>query len=412
MKLFKKNTPPEEIKALAGVEMWRDLYENGGKLSLASAISKEIARLVTLEMKSSLSGSKRADMLNTAYISLINKAKNFTEIAAAIGGVILKPYIESGKIQTAILPQDSFLVTATKPDGSIKSVKFFEKKDQDGKRYIKLEHHIMEDDCYIIRNTAYSDDGGFKKEVPLSKIDEWSNIENEVVLKNVNSPLFAYFKMPFLSPNDITSPLGASVYSRACELILDANKQYERLLWEFESGERALYVDETAVRRDMSGNPIFPDKKLYRLLNTGCDELFEDWSPEIRDAAIINGLDKILKRIEFNTGLAYGTLSDSQSTDKTAEEIRASKQRSYATVTEIQESLKTALSEWILAADILLDLYELMPRGEINVNFEFDDSIIADRKTEFSERLSLLEKGVINTEEMRNWYFGEGSEAH
>ena len=408
MKLFKKSTPSKEIKALAGVEMWRDLYENGGKLSLGAAISKEIARLVTLELKSSLSGSNRADMLNKEYLSLINKAKNFTEIAAAIGGVVLKPYIESGKIRTAILPQDSFLITDTKPDGSIKSVKFFEKKDREGKRYIKCEEHIMADDCYIIRNTAYSDDGGFKKEVPLTKVDAWAKIQNEVVLKNVNSPLFAYFKMPFLSPDDITSPLGASVYSRACELILDANKQYERLLWEFESGERALYVDETAVRRDMSGNPVFPDKKLYRLLNTGCDELFEDWSPEIRDTAIINGLDKILKRIEFNTGLAYGTLSDAQSTEKTAEEIRASKQRSYATVTEIQEALKTALSEWILASDILLDLYELMPKGEIKVNFQFDDSIIADRKTEFSERLLLLDKGVINQEEMRNWYFGEG----
>ncbi|MDO4618446.1 MAG: phage portal protein [Clostridia bacterium] len=408
MRLFKKHTPLPDIKAVSEADIWRELYENGGKLKLASSVSKEIARLVTLEMKGRIAGSKRAEELNMPFSELIKKAKGFTEIAAALGGVMLKPYVKNGKICTAILPQDSFSVTKTGTDGELKAVKFFERAEKNGKKYIKCEHHIMLDSGYIIANSAYLDTGMFEREVPLSEIPEWEDIEKEVYLKNVYSPLFAYFGMPFKSPKNINSPLGASVYSRAVELIDDANRQYERLLWEFESGERALYVDETSVRKDSLGNPVFPNKKLYRMLNTGKDELFEDWTPEIRDKAIINGLDKILRRIEFNTGLAYGTLSDIETVEKTAEEIRASKQRSYATVTEIQESLKKALSEWVRAADILSDLYELSPEGKIDTSFEFDDSIIADRNREFEERMSLLEKGVITADEMRKWYLGEG----
>ena len=40
-----------------------------------------------------------------------------------------------------------------------------------------------------------------------------------------------------------------------------------------------------------------------------------------RDASFFNGLNQQLRRIEFNSNLAYGTLSDPNNTDKTAEEI-------------------------------------------------------------------------------------------
>ena len=54
--------------------------------------------------------------------------------------------------------------------------------------------------------------------------------------------------------------------------------------------------------------------------------------------AFSNGYNRIVQKIEFNCGLAYGTLSDPQVVDKTAEEIISSKQRSYATVKAIQNS--------------------------------------------------------------------------
>lgn len=57
--------------------------------------------------------------------------------------------------------------------------------------------------------------------------------------------------------------------------------------------------------------------------------------------------------------------------------------------------------------DILADLYSLTPGGEFYISFDFDDSIVADRKTEFDEKLRLLDKGIISPAEMRAWYLGE-----
>ncbi|MEE0944885.1 MAG: phage portal protein [Clostridia bacterium] len=408
MKLFKKSQPQKK-EAQYKLEGWREMYENGGRLRLAAAISAEVARLVTLELESSVYGSKRADVLNEAYREVVSGARYFCEIACAFGGVMLKPYIERGKIKTAIIPSDSFEITASKQDGTIVGARFFERIERDGRQYVKSEEHMLLPGSYLIINKAYIDADGELKEIALSEVDAWSDIEQEAVISDLDIPLFSYFKMPSPPTNDIISPLGAPIYARAVELIEDANKQYERLLWEFESGERALYIDETAVRRGSRGEANLPDKRLYRMLATGNDELFEDWTPVLRDGAIINGFDRILKRIEFNCGLAYGTLSDPNSVDKTAEEIRTSKQRSFATVTEIQTALKKAMLGWISAANALVDIYDIAQSGEYKVDFAFDDSIVADRTTEFDERMRLLNAGVISAEEIRRWYLGEGA---
>lgn len=404
MKLFWKNRSEPAVR---NNPMWRDMYEGGGgSLNLAAAISSELARLVTLEMKSRIYGSERAEFINGAYQDVIKNAYNFCETACAIGGVVLKPYINGDRIMTAYLPQDAVKITAVGADGSIRGAEFYESLERNGVVYKKCEEHTLTPEGIIIKNSVYKD-GGRKTPIQLSDVSEWADIEPEVRIEGVSEPLFSYFRMPFINTADMESPLGAPVFSRADKLIGDAQRQYERILWEFESGERALYLDETAVRRNIRGEIQLPDKRLYRLLNTGNDELFCDWTPEIRDEALINGFERILQRIEFNCGLAYGTLSDPQTVDKTAEEIRSSKQRSYATVTQIQRALKEALCGWACAANMLCGIYALAPEGKYKLDIMFDDSIIADRATEFSERMELLKEGVISRDEMRSWYLGE-----
>ena len=93
--------------------------------------------------------------------------------------------------------------------------------------------------------------------------------------------------------------------------------------------------------------------------------------------------------------------------DRTAEEIKVSKQRSYAHICEIQKSLRTALSNLLVAMDALCDLYQLEKGGDYNVSFSFDDGIVAEKREEFNERLELLSSGVIEPWEMRVWYLGE-----
>jgi len=396
----------------AAIEQWDRLYHQNGKLSLASSIASETARLATLEMKSKISGSARAKFLNRFYEDVIKGIRTSAEIACAKGGIVLKPYVSGEKILISRIPAENFVPIAFDETGRITDAVFLDRVSSGKSICTRLERHSFVGDKYIIRNSAFlsSSEGDLGKGIALSETEFWKDIEPQVICEGVEKPLFAYIKMPMANSVDISSPLGVSVYSRVIPLLEDAEKQYERLIWEFESGERALYIDESAVRRDKNGEKSLPDKRLYRMLASGDDTLFKDWSPQIRVKEIKDGLNEILRRIEFGTGLAYGTLSDIENVDRTAEEFRASKQRSYTHICDIQRSIKSGLCDLVAAMDILTDLYALAPHGEYYLSFDFDDSIVADRKTEFDEKLRLLEKGIINPWEMRAWYFGEEDE--
>lgn len=393
----------------AALSEWELLYRDKSALSLASAIASETARLVTVEFDSEISGSRRAEFLNEQYKNMLASIRNITELACAEGGVILKPYVSGKDIKVSCVLAENFVPTEYNSSGDIIGAAFLERHFAGNKVYTRIEKHGFEGDTYVIRNDAYESDNAqsLGKRVDIGKIGVWSDLAPYVAAKGVKKPLFAYFKMPMANCIDSNSPMGISVFARSASLIRDADKQYKRLLWEFESGERALYVDEAAMRRDLGGNAVIPDKRLYRLLNSGDDNLFADWSPTMRDESIINGLNEILRRIEFNSGLAYGTLSDVMNVDRTAEEIRVSKQRSYAHVCEIQKSLKGALTYLAEVMDTIADLYNLAEPGDYSMSFRFDDGIVADKQSEFEERMRLLDAGIMSRWEVRAWYMGE-----
>ncbi len=391
------------------IRLWSDMYENGGKLNLPAAISREIARLISIEMKSEITGGARGKFLNEKYNEIIQNIRGPLEHGCAKGGLILKPYVKDKEMMVDYIQADVFFPLAFNNSGKITAAVFVERIVKGSKYYTRLEKHVLNGSTYTISNKAYLsfNEGSLGNTASLNAVDEWSSLLEETTLANVKKPLFGYFKPALANVVDTNSPLGVSVYADAVELIEEANRQFERLLWEFESGERALHVNTMAFKKDKNGKPILPDKRLYKTLDADDNDLFKEWTPTLRGEEIDKGLDSMLRKIEFNCGLAYGTLSNMQNVDKTAEEIKASKQRSYATVSDNQRALKNALEDLIYAMDVWCTLYNLAPLSKWETSFEFDDSIIADRKTEFTEKQMLVTAGIMSKWEFRMWYFGE-----
>lgn len=408
-----KNAIREDIAMSDGmsqaIRMWSDMYTDGGTLNLPAAIAFEMARLVSIEMKSEIKGGKRGEFLNKKYTEVVENIRTPLEYGCAKGGLVFKPYVSGREIAVDYIHADAFFPLAFNDSGKITAAVFAERIVKGSKYYTRLERHELKGTTYTISNKAYEsfNESSLGSTISLSTVDEWSSLAEEMTIGNVKNPLFGYFKPAGANKADANSPLGASVYSNAVDLINEASKQFERFLWEFESGDRALYVNTMAFKRDKNGRPILPHKRLYKTLDVDDSDLFKEWTPTLRGEELNKGLDSIFRKIEFNCGLAYGTLSDVQNADKTAEEIIASKQRSYATVSDNQRALKNALNDLVYAMDVWCTLYNLAPMGKYEVSFEFDDSIIADRKTEFAEKQALVSAGIMSKWEFRMWYFGE-----
>ena len=117
-----------------------------------------------------------------------------------------------------------------------------------------------------------------------------------------------------------------------------------------------------------------------------------------------------MRLIEFRCNLAYGTLSDPNNTDKTAEEIKASKQRSYDFISDCQRALQKALTELVDAMAFWCDIYSLCPAGDYHLSFQWDDSIVVDAKAERDNDRADVAMGVMALYEYRMKWYGETEE--
>lgn len=117
------------------------------------------------------------------------------------------------------------------------------------------------------------------------------------------------------------------------------------------------------------------------------------------------GLQAILRRIEFNTGLAYGDLSDPATVEKTATEVMSAKIRKFNTVKALEDRFKAALENAVYGVDVYATLYGLAPRGEYELYIDFDDSILTDKDALRERDRQDVRDGLMQKWEYRvKWY--------
>ncbi len=406
------------------IELWAQMYEKGGpwvrpgspSLGIAAAVANEFARLITIEAKVKFSGTK-ADFMQSAFAPLLYNLRNYTEYACALGGGVFKPFVQDNKVHIEFIQADNFIPLQFDAAKRMTSAVFCSQLKKDNGVYTRLERHEYKEGIYKIDNRAfYCTNSNLKQgqlgaEINLSDVKEWEKIPPSVQIKGVKAPLFSYLRMPGANNADRRSALGVSVYARAQKLIRDADMQYSRLIWEFEGGELAIDAAADVLRQsgDNSENYKMPKGKerLFRSLSADDADFYKVFSPQLRDESLKNGLEIMLKRIEFNCALAYGTLSDPVAVHKTAEEIRAGKQRSYATVKDMQGALETSLIQLAEAVSIIADLYKLTKPGNYDIAFDWDDSIVANENYEREQMRQDCLDGAAEFWEYRMKFYAE-----
>lgn len=407
------------------------LSEDVKSLNLPAFISSELARQIVLEMKWSITGktkdgetqtddgndvmNPRAEYLKAEFERCIRALRQKLEQGCAAGGMTVKPYPKDGHIYFDWTMDWSLYPIAFDDDGNLADVIFRDTCTEGKTIYTRLERHVVDGDNVKITQRAFKSTSkdAIGVEVPLSEVAFWEQLEPEATVENTGGQMFGWFKVAAANSIDVDSPMGASCFCKARDTIKQADMQYSRLLWEYEGSELAIDVDPTVLRpkKTEGGGLEMPklNKRLFRAVDAdkGDRDLYNVFSPAIRDAALINGLNQLLMRIEDQCGLARGTVSDANTEARTATELRIIKQRSYATVADNQKALESCLKDVIRAMDVYATVYKLAPEGEYEVSFEWDDSIITDTEQQMNERMMLLNAGLISKAEFREWYFNE-----
>lgn len=376
-------------------------------LRIESGICREFADAVLVEMETNIDNEK----LNSIYQKCISDLNENLQDGIALGSFILKPL---GYGMSEFVTADKFIPIRFGDNGKLVDVGFLTVKKVGGSDYYtRFEHHYLLNGSLTIETKCYHSQSEKEIGIPcnLESVEEWAQINpGPVTYPGMNQMAFGYYRNPINNKVD-NSKCGVSIFDSAKELIQKADVQAARLDWEYESGERAIHVDNRALKKDKSGKLRMPklNKRLYRGLDIedGKDkELLKEYSPEMRDEAFSRGLEKYYRNIEFVVGLAYGDLSDTQYVDKTATEIKTAKARKYNRITAIQGNLRECLEDFAAG----LAFYNGMLRSGYEFSCKFNDSILTDEETERQQDRQDVAMGVMQLWEYRMKWYNEDEE--
>ena len=333
------------------------------------------------------------------------------ELWCALGGIVIKPYaagagINPDSIYLDVVQANRFYPTAFDSNKRVTGAIFLETKRIGDYMYTRLEHHNLEGTHYTVinkafrserLNTAHTEDEliisatqPFLMEVELDTVDEWKGLEPIVEMDGIERPFFVYIKVPRANNVDPHSPLGASVFSRAVDVIEETDKQFSRILWEYKATEAAIDADISLFDTDKNGELILPEgqERLFRNYDFEGSEnsgFLKEFLPTIRDSSLFNGLNDVAK---------------------TATEVKASKQRSYTAVSRMQKAWDSALDDIIAIMDTLCTLYNIVPAGIIDKTCTWGDGVLEDTEAEYQRRWAMVLAGKMKLEKFYAWYFG------
>lgn len=391
-------------KMLVGNADWcGDIIES---LKLEEGICREFADSVLVEMEAKILNNDNMDAVLQKSLSDMNKK---LQTGLALGAMVLRPL---GPDKAEYVAVDKFIPISFDDSGTPNDIAFLVVKSVgENDYYTRVERHYFTNGNLTIENKCYhsQSQSDIGQNCSLEEVAEWANIlPGPITYPGMTEMDFGYYQNPIENKVDGSS-CGVSVYESAENLIRKADVQGARLDWEYDSGERAIHVDERALK-NRGGKTYLPrlKKRLYRGLNLDDNnkDLYKEYSPEMRDEAFRRGLEEYKREIEFNVGLAYGDLSDAQEVDKTATEVLVSKTRKYNRVTAIQGKLEECLNGFVNA----LAFYNGSYMSGVEFTCEFNDSILADEESERQQDRQDVSMGVMSLLEYRMKWYNEDEE--
>lgn len=395
---------------------------------IGASVAAEIARLITIEMKCSCGNNKGVDEIIQKHF--MPNIRNEIEKGWALGGLIIKPYYSkvefrssennviidaTGKLRIKFIYPGDFLIRNYDLSGEILDVSFFTIL-QKGYDYFVLEERQTFDDTrreLKITNTAYKNSqfparfkwNNLSQIINLTDVAEWKDILPEITFKGVNGTLVGYYKPAMANNTDIYSFYGACPLVRAAAAIRRADIVYNNLDWEIEKTAARLFAD----RRLLLGEPEIPPEfgeYFIKLLGAESKNLFEIFSPDIRDRSYLNVFNTHLRQIENIVGLAHGTLSLNETITRTATEIAFSRQRTYATAVDNQKSLEYCVRRLAYAVSVWLAPTARI-QDDLELSFDFDDSIVNNPQEQLQGLLALQSAGNIHPAVTNQIYFNK-----
>ena len=399
--IFKIKTETTD-KELNDNTKYARLYANIDDINFNAIFSNKLANYTICDSSMNIDGeNKRVDLLNMVGQSMWKKAKKITSMAFGYGGVIIVPYVKGGKIYYNLVPQDR--MTIDEMDGelitgaTILAERKVIKSLTNEKEYLRWTNYQVKNGNMTITQ-QYSDSNGNKIEAP----DFWKDIQEVRTITNVDRVLFGYIKSP-INNRRANDKYGVPITYGCDATILEIKETLKQMVREYQLKECFLGVDYTMFNANKNGKvEKLPTNGLYRTFNFDeKDNKFNIFDPQFRDYT--NRLQELYKRLEHEVGTSYGILSEVNTNQATATEIKRSMYDTFTICNDMRASVEKGLDDFFYACNVLANAFNLSPQGDYIVDFDWSYGLVEDTQTEWSQLIWANNNGIISDVEVRQW---------
>ena len=393
--VFKINTQTTD-KEINDNSKYAKLYANIDDINFASIFSNKLANYTICDSTMNIDGDNaRTELLDKTGQSMWKKAKKITSMAFGYGGVIIVPYVKGGKIFYNIVPQDRLTIDEIEGELITGATVLAEKKVINSatgqKAYLRWTNYKIENNNLTILQ-QYSDEKG--NIIPTPEF--WQDINEIMTISNVDRVPFGYIKSP-INNRKSNDKYGVPITYGCDATILEIKMTLKQLIREYELKEAFVGVDATMF----NGKNALPVNGLFKKIDSTSDDFFEVYDPQFRDYT--TRLQELYKRLEHEVGTSYGILSEVNSINATATEIKHAMYDTFTICDDMRSNIEKGMEDFFYACNVLANAYNLSAQGEYTINFDWSYSLLEDTQTEWSQMIWANNKGIISDLEVRQW---------
>lgn len=386
-------------------ERYAQEYREIEDINFTSIFANKLANMSMSDSTANIVGNnKRTQMLSDTLELAMSRGKKIVGMQLGYGGVCIVPYIDNGKLLYTLVEQDRLTIDQVSGEKITGATLLAEQKTitsgSISDTYFRWVNYTIENNVIIMRQ-KYTDQQG--SEIDVNLIPEWASINPVETIANVDRVLFGYIKSP------VNNRIGNDKYgvpiTFGCEhTIAEIKECLKQIAREFALKEAFVGIDERMFGKDSQGRSKLPRNGLFKTFKSDTDtDFFQEFSPAIRESSYYARLQELYTRLEKEIGVSKGFLTDMESSNATATEIRRAMYDTFTLVNDIRKNFEKGMEDFMYACNVLANRYNLSPLGDYELAFNWDYSLLTDTQEEFNHYIQGVSQGVISKAELRNW---------
>lgn len=343
--------------------------------------------------------TRRTELLDEIAQKHWKSIKQNIAVGNGSGMIAAIPYsVNNGlgrRIYIDVVSKDRMFVTGTQGDEITTITVLSDHKKIGFKDYYRWTDYSASNGIYTITQRATQD----HRECPLACVPDWKNIDEVTKISGVDRLPIGIYKCP--TSNRRPSTIDGVPITYGCDKTISRIKEtLKQIDEEYSEKQSLIFADKIMMDK---GDKI--SAKIFKVLNPSKDgkPFFEIFSPEFRDTSLFNRLVENFAMLEREVGTSRGVVTDLESNNATATEIRRATYQTFALCDDIHTNTQAYFDGLMYGVNVLCNYYGLFPDSEYKINYDWSYAMLEDSETTYRQLSEGNSKGAISTVELRQF---------